>query len=219
MPARTTDPDVRTRLLEAAAQILGTRGPEALTLRAVATAADTSTMAVYTQFGSMPALVLAAVAEAHHRLAARLHDIPDTDDPLRDLIRVGIAYLENARANPLLYAVMTGASPLGKYRLSTADEEQARRGTHGVLVGAVGRAMNSGALTPGSPELFAAQLLTAMHGYILFEARGAFPHSTLNFNAVLRPMMRSLCTSAGADPASFDTAVDELIAALHVDTA
>jgi hypothetical protein len=52
-----TGPDVRRRLLEEAARLLGEEGPAALTTRRLAREAGTSTMAVCTHFGGMPALV------------------------------------------------------------------------------------------------------------------------------------------------------------------
>ena len=71
----TANPEVRVRLLEGAARLLAEEGPAALTLRRVATEADTSTMSVYTHFGSMPDLAEAVVAEGFARLAALLAEV------------------------------------------------------------------------------------------------------------------------------------------------
>ena len=65
-------PDVRRRLLDAAAQVLAEEGPSALTARRLTRDVGASTMAVYTHFGSMPALVREVVADGFARLHARV---------------------------------------------------------------------------------------------------------------------------------------------------
>ncbi len=69
---------VRQRLLEAAALLLDEEGPDALTARRLAAAANTSTMAVYTHFGGMPALVKEIVVEGF-KTARRPRERPPTD--------------------------------------------------------------------------------------------------------------------------------------------
>ena len=76
---------MRRRLLESAAHLLGEEGPSALSARRLAAEAGTSTMAVYTHFGGMPALVRAVVAEGFRRLYERVGAVPLTDDPVHDL--------------------------------------------------------------------------------------------------------------------------------------
>src|SRR3989337_3832847 len=83
--------DVRRRLLEAAALLLAEDGPDALTARRLAKAAGTSTMAVYTHFGGMPALVKEIVAEGFARLDEHQATVPHTDDPLAELRNVAMA--------------------------------------------------------------------------------------------------------------------------------
>lgn len=196
---------VAVRLVEAAAAILGSVGPAGLTLRAVAAEAGTSTMSVYSRFGSMPGLVRATLTEADDRLAAKLRDVPQTDDPLFDLIAVGVAYLENARASPTLYAVMTGAAPLGKYAADAVPRPSAAQNV-ATLVDAVRRAEANVVLAPSSVEAFTAQLLAAMHGFVLYDAGGLYPADGA-VDIVLAPLMKALCVMAGADSDAFDAAV------------
>ena len=61
---------------------------------------QTSTMAVYTHFGGMPALVKEIVAEGFTRLDAHQAAVPHTDDPVADLHDLAMAYRENALAEP-----------------------------------------------------------------------------------------------------------------------
>jgi len=197
MTERRADPAVRVRLLEGAARLLAEEGPAALTLRQVAAEADTSTMAVYTHFGSMPDLAEAVVAEGFARLAALLAEVPRTDDAITDLAGLCRAYLLNARQNPHLYAVMFGAASLGKYRPKTADERQRGRYTFDEIVETTGRAVAQGRLRPAKPVAIAIQLWTAIHGYVMLDVGGYFGDDGVEH--VLVPMVVSMLSGLGAD--------------------
>ena len=198
MTDRRTDPEVRVRLLEGAARLLAEEGPSALTLRRVAAEADTSTMAVYTHFGSMPDLADAVVAEGFARLAALLAEVPRTDDAITDLAGLGRAYLVNTRQNPHLYAVMFGTAPLGKYRPRTAAQRGRGRHTFQEIVETSGRAVEQARLRPAEPLVIASQLWTAMHGYVMLDVGGFF--GVDGVRQVLVPMFVSLLSGLGADP-------------------
>ncbi|MEO5851194.1 MAG: TetR/AcrR family transcriptional regulator [Nocardioides sp.] len=173
-PAPSPDDALRRRMLEAAARLLGEEGPSALSTRRLAREAGTSTMAVYTHFGGMPALVREVVAEGFARLEARVGAVPPTDDTLADLRALAAAYRANALANPHLYAVMFGSASLGGYRLH--DEERAvGLVAFGQLVAGIVRAMDAGALRRGDPAVAAGQVWTALHGYVMLELAG-FQH-------------------------------------------
>ena len=66
--------DVRRRLLESAALLIDEDGPDALTARRLAKEAGTSTMAVYTHFGSMAGVVDEVATEGFRRLIAHVDD-------------------------------------------------------------------------------------------------------------------------------------------------
>ncbi len=198
MTERRADPAVRVRLLEGAARLLAEEGPSALTLRRVATEADTSTMSVYTHFGSMPDLADAVVAEGFARLAALLAEVPRTDDAITDLAGLGRAYLVNARQNPHLYAVMFGTASLGTYRPQTDDERERGRYTFDEVVETAARAVEQGRLRPAEPLAIASQLWTALHGYVMLDVGGYFGEDGVRH--VLVPMFVSLLSGLGADP-------------------
>ena len=170
MPA-ADETDVRRRLLEEAARLLGEEGPSALSTRRLARDAGTSTMAVYTHFGGMPALVREIVAEGFRRLMERVAAVPVTDDPVHDLAQVSIAYRANALENPQIYAVMFGSASLGGYRLNE-DEREVGLGAFGQLVDAVRRAMDAGRLREDDPAAVAGQFWSALHGYVMLELSG-----------------------------------------------
>jgi AcrR family transcriptional regulator len=184
--------DLRQRLLEGAARLLGEEGPSALSTRRLASEAGTSTMAVYTHFGGMPALVREVVAEGFARLAAHMAEVEHTDDALDDLRRLATAYRQNALDNPHLYAVMFGTASLGGYRL-THEELEIGRYTFDGLVDATRRVMEAGGLRPDNPEYVAGQLWSALHGYVMLELAGYHREETAEH--VLWPMLANLITA------------------------
>ncbi|MET0467932.1 MAG: TetR/AcrR family transcriptional regulator [Aeromicrobium sp.] len=162
---------VRARLLEGAARILDEEGPSALSTRRLATEAGTSTMAVYTHFGSMGAVVDAVATEGFRRLIDRVDAVEKTDDPAADLLAAAVAYRENALENPHLYAVMFGAVSvrgLGGQGPDAAVAYAAFR----QLVTVVERAMDAGRLRRDDPKSVAAQWWSALHGYMMLELAG-----------------------------------------------
>lgn len=194
---RRADPAVRVRLLEGAARLLAEEGPSALTLRRVATEADTSTMAVYTHFGSMPDLADAVVGEGFARLAARLAEVPHTDDAISDLVGLSHAYLIHARQHPHLYAVMFGTASLGRYRPQGAEERGRGRYAFEEIVQTARRALEQGRLRSAEPLGIAMQLWTAMHGYVMLDVGGYLGEGGVEH--VLAPMFVNLLAGLGAD--------------------
>ena len=176
MSEATAASDVRRTLLDAAARLLGEEGPGALSTRRLAREAGTSTMAVYTHFGSMPALVREIVADGFARLFDRVAAVEPSDDVLDDLLRVAQAYRANALEHPHVYGVMFGSASLGGYRLHD-DELAVGLDAFGQLVDVTRRAMAAGALRKDDPAAVAGQLWSALHGYVMLELSG--------FNAVV----------------------------------
>ncbi len=177
--ARPSDPAVRVALIEAAAQLLATEGLDALSIRRVASAVGSSTMAVYTHFGSKDDLVRAVVKEAFARLHAELCSVTRTDDPVADLMGTATAYRRNALANAHLYRVMFAINPLA---LTDPVAELPPRGdgpgqrdvgleAFGALVEAVARCVEAGELD-GEPTVLALQVWSSAHGAVSLELAG-----------------------------------------------
>lgn len=164
----STPADVRRRLLEEAARILDDEGPSALSARRLAVAAETSTMAVYTHFGGMGAVVDAVATEGFRRLIDRVDAVATTDDPRADLRSMAAAYRQNALENPHLYAVMFGAVSVRGLGGHGPDLDVAYAAFR-QLADAVARAMEAGVLRRDDPSAVAAQLWSALHGYTMLE--------------------------------------------------
>lgn len=184
---------VRQRLIEQAARLLGEEGPAALSARRLAREAGTSTMAVYTHFGGMGALVGEVAIEGFRRLIALVGAVEPTDDPVDDLLRIAGAYRANALADRYLYVVMFGSASLGGYRLEPGSVEVGAV-AFAQLRDAVERAMSSGALRAGDPSAVAGQFWSALHGYVMLELAGYHRVTDDPEHDVLWPMLSHLLT-------------------------
>ena len=166
-PRVTADAVVR-----AAADLLATQGSAALSARRLATQLGTSTMTVYTHFGSMTDLVRAVVAEGFRQLDLHLETVPVTDDPRADLVAVARAYRANGLENPQLYAVMFGgiagdSSPL------TPDDRRVGENSLTRLRDAAQRAVDAGLLAPESnPWEHTRRMWAVAHGFVSLELAG-----------------------------------------------
>jgi AcrR family transcriptional regulator len=106
---RRQEHDDRTRaaLRAAAERLVAAGGPAALSVRAVAAEAGTTTRAVYSLFGSKEGLVVDALAQsAFEFLADGVDKLVETDDPVADLVAVGVpVFRAMVLEHPALYRI------------------------------------------------------------------------------------------------------------------
>jgi AcrR family transcriptional regulator len=95
----------RAALLAAAAQLLHTEGRQAVSVRRVADAVDTTTRAVYSLFGDKDGLLRALSFDVAETMRRYHEQIPVRDDPVAELIELAFAYRRAALDKPNLYAV------------------------------------------------------------------------------------------------------------------
>jgi AcrR family transcriptional regulator len=153
-------------LLTAAARILVEEGSAAVSVRRVAAAAGTSTMAVYTWYGGKPQLMRALFREAFSQFGDRLLAESAGASPLGALAGLGRAYRGYALAEPDLYTVMFGRDS-GLFDPGPEDLLLAT-GTFEILVAAVARCVDAGALRC-DPRQGAWCLWAAAHGAVSLE--------------------------------------------------
>ncbi|WP_182376751.1 TetR/AcrR family transcriptional regulator [Nocardioides sp. WS12] len=164
---------MRERLTAAAARLVASGGAATLSVRRVASEAGTSTMSVYSQFGSMDALVDAVVDDGFDRLESRFVAIEPTDDPIGDLGRQTAAYVDHARENPELYAVMFGVARVGSHQAVTPDElAVGRAGTLDRVGATLQRAVEKKRLREAGGSALAFRWWTIAHGYAMLEGSG-----------------------------------------------
>jgi AcrR family transcriptional regulator len=174
---KTHTEDLAGRLVDEAARILSAEGAAALSLRRLATATGTSTMAVYTLFGDKQGLIAAMYRAGFARLGATLEAVGTEDDPLTALARLGLAYRQSALATPHLYDLMFGR-PIASFEPDPTDKEIAEA-AYRPLVDAVQRCLDAQALvaqpSDGAAERIAFYLWAVSHGMVSLELAGQLP--------------------------------------------
>lgn len=130
------DDTLRTHLVELACEAVAEGGSRALSLRRLAAAAGTTTAAIYTLFGSRDGLLDAVVDEGFRRFARHLDAAGRSEDPAADLLALGVAYRQNALANPGFYRALFGSATDGPV---AEPPPVAGRPTFQVLLAAVRR--------------------------------------------------------------------------------
>lgn len=164
--------DLAVRLVDEAGRILSTEGASALTLRRLASASGTSTMAIYTLFGDKQGLLAAMYREGYARLGAALRKATGPD-PLTALAEQGVAYRRTALASPHLYDLMFGR-PVPSF-VPDADTQAIADAAYCPLVDGVQRCLDAGQLTGGTAERIAWHLWAVSHGMVSLELAGHLP--------------------------------------------
>jgi AcrR family transcriptional regulator len=170
---REHDEHTRAQLLAAAERLVADGGPTALSVRAVAEAAGTSTRAVYSLFGSKEGLLVEALArDAFEYLYVEIGKLEETDDPAADLIAVGIPVFRRfVREHPALYRIAFQRIVPG---LDAGPELTAtRQRAWDQLVAKVARLETAGLLGGKPPPEAAVEFIAMMDGLGSAELRGA----------------------------------------------
>ena len=155
-------------MLEAAWDLLTTEGPAALTTRRLAERAGTSTMSIYSRFGSKDGILEELYEQGMRMLETELAAVPEGPDIRARILDLGSAYRRFAVANPGLYALMferpvPGFDPSAEARLGALSR------TFGILVAAVGQAHGDGLIRSADATETSYLFWTALHGMVSLE--------------------------------------------------
>ena len=97
---------MRETLLDTAEALIADGGPDALSVRATADAAGTTTRAVYSLFGSKDGLVAGLARRAYEILGTAIARVPVTDDPAGDIVEAAVrVFRAMAVDNPAAYRI------------------------------------------------------------------------------------------------------------------
>jgi AcrR family transcriptional regulator len=163
-------------LLAAAEALLAAGGVAELSVRRVAEAAGTSARAIYSVFGDMDGLVRALFGEAFLALAADLDALPETDDPLADVVAAGVVGFRGwAMRRPHLFRMLFDARPPPLLTDRPVIEPGVQAFAR--LTGKIARASAAGLLTPGRDREIALSFHALCEGMTSLELRGRFPLS------------------------------------------
>jgi AcrR family transcriptional regulator len=191
---------MRVDLIETAARLIAEDGLAALSLRRLAREVGTSTMAIYTHFGSMDEVRRAVRREGFARLAAHLSDVAETADPVVDLALLGAAYYTNATSNPNLYRAMFMDRPV--------DDDDAGVGieTFNRLVAGVDRCIRAGRFADADAVAVATEFWSLIHGIVTLQLAGLL--SSEQAIATFAEAGRKLIVASGDDPQAADQSID-----------
>lgn len=168
---REHDDETRAALRAAAEHLVSEDGPGAVSVRAVAELAGTSTRAVYSLFGSKEGLVVDALAQgAFEFLYDHIGALAETDDPAADLVAVGLVMRRLVLEHPARYRiafqrVVPGLQP-------GPELTAARTRAWEQLMGKVQRLADAGLLAGKSVREAAVEFDAMMEGLANGELRG-----------------------------------------------
>ncbi|HEX2361410.1 MAG TPA: TetR/AcrR family transcriptional regulator [Jiangellaceae bacterium] len=160
---------LRRLLLDTASTLLEREGPDALTMRRIASEAGCSTTVLYTMFGGKTGIAEDLWREGFERLTATL-DAATGSDPLERLAAIGRAYRDNALANRSYYAVMF-QRPIPGFEPSPEAYEASRQSLR-TLADAVADCIRAGIFRAEDPKHIAGVLWAATHGAVSLELAG-----------------------------------------------
>ncbi|NEB41475.1 TetR-like C-terminal domain-containing protein [Streptomyces sp. SID14515] len=191
---RTNDATVRERLVECATELLATRPQESVTVRAVATAAETSTAAVYSLFGGKEGLIGAVRDRAVAGLFRTLTAVPASEDPLADIYALAAAYRRWGVEHSHLYAVLFGGVQSFDPSGAVGAGDPVRP-----LISAIDRAVEQAVLDGDGTEI-AVSLWVALHGLVTLELAGAFDAPTADsaFRSTILATLRGWAAPSGS---------------------
>jgi AcrR family transcriptional regulator len=201
---REHDDATRARLLQAAEHLSATKGFEAITVRAVAEEAGTTTRAVYALFGSKQGLEQAL----HEAMFTRLRDLmqacPRSDDPRQDLLVLALAYRRWAVERPERYALAIHRFVGQPERPRSEEGVAASRDALDELRRAVRRCRDAGQLRADlEPEEIVTQLRAVVHGLAEFENLGRLePEPERQWRAALSALFDGYAHAAAPAPAA-----------------
>ena len=168
---REHDEETRAALRAAAERLVIEGGPAALSVRAVAREAGTSTRAIYSLFGSKDGLLVDALArDAFTFLADEIAELPETDDTVADLVEIGTVFRRLVVEHPARYRIafqrivpgMTAGPELTAARQRALDQ----------LLDKVGRLEEAGLLGRKTVREAAMEFNAMLEGLANAELRG-----------------------------------------------
>jgi AcrR family transcriptional regulator len=197
---------VREQLVKGGIRLLEREGLQALSARNLAAEAGTSTMAVYTHFGGMTALIDAIASEAFVRFTKALTEVPETDDPVADFLVMGVRYREFALENPRRYQLMfgTSAESLNRFHAdltvtgSASDRDEFSVSFEALLT-VVRRMIAAGRIRDDGESAMAGRLWSLSHGEVTLEIAGFFGHVGHGMTQILAPLTVDVLVGMGDD--------------------
>src|SRR5215212_2251418 len=157
--------DLKAALVQAASEIVRTKGLEALTLREVARRTGVTAAAPYRHFSDRRALVAAIAERGFERLGQTMVERMAVVGGPAGLKEVALAYVEFGTANAAEYRVMFGPELADTHDFPSL--QQTSRAVLGGVAETVWQLQNGGLIGRGDPPLMAVALWATLHGLVM----------------------------------------------------
>lgn len=171
--------DIKSRIVAAARALYLERGPEGVTMRAVADRVGVTATALYRHFADKDALLREVAGEGSRLLGTHLFRALEAPSPLERLRMTGLAYLEFAAAQPQAYRAL--------FEPGSEDEsspvQRQRSAVRCFLRDGIREAMEAGDLAPGDVDDTALTLWSLLHGLASLHHAGIIPGDGLGERA------------------------------------
>ena len=167
---RTPSTDVASAILGAASMLLEQEGPDALSVRRIATEAGVAPLGVYNHFQCTAGVIDALFRQGFAVLDSELEAVHRIADP-EQALRTGLAiYRRLALTTPATYRLMLlRAVPSF---VPSIESQLVAEGAFDQLVRAVDRMVDVGLFSPGDHREIAQRIWAACHGWISLEMFG-----------------------------------------------
>jgi AcrR family transcriptional regulator len=152
--------DIKSRIITAARALYFERGPDAVTMRAVAERVGVTATALYRHFADKDAILREIMGEGSRLLGSHLFRALEAPTPLERLRATANAYLDFAAAQPQAYRALYDAG-----EVEEGSPIQLQRGAmRRFLRDRVREAMDAGVVAPGDPDGTALSVWAMLHG-------------------------------------------------------
>ncbi|MEP6786647.1 MAG: TetR/AcrR family transcriptional regulator [Sphingomonadales bacterium] len=185
----------RARVVEAATRIFVEKGPEQVTMRAIASELGVSAMTPYLYFKDRDAIFLAVRLSALTRFADSLEAETEGLDPIAASRAVSSAYTRFALGDPMTYRLLFD---FGVLRSDEAPElSEATQRARRTMTGYVERMIEHG-IVVGDATTIGAMFWVAMHGSVMLELSSTLGDS-IDPEALRRTLFQTILAGLRAD--------------------
>ena len=191
--------DLRRGLLDAALELVATRGVRGFTLREAARLANVSHNAPYRHFPSRTHLLVALAVEGQgHLLEALRASGSRTDDHRERIVRMGIAYMEFAMTRAAHFRVMFSSDVASE---RTPELTAAQNATFEYFEGELRASERAGVIRKNSVQKHALVGWSALHGAAMLVLDGVLDNTAVAARRkpreIARLVLEALLTGIG----------------------
>lgn len=161
--------DIKTRIIAAARSLYMERGPESVTMRAVAERVGVTATALYRHFADKDAILREVMGEGSRLLGSHLFRALEAPTALERLRATADAYLDFAASQPQAYRSLFEP---GQDGAEESPMHRQRGAVRRFLRDRVREGMDAGVLAEGDPDGMAMSLWAMLHGLASLHSAG-----------------------------------------------